>query len=159
MTTRKTVFITGASRGIGLAIAKALSATNNFNLAIASKTTTVQKTLPGTIYTAADEIRALGGDCLALECDIRFEDQIQTAVSKTVDRFGGIDVVINNASAIDLSTMEQGSLKKFDLMNQINSRGTWLVSKICLPFLEISARNNRNPMILMMAPPLDLRYY
>lgn len=152
----KTVFITGASRGIGLAIAK-MCAKEGANVAIAAKTVEPHPTLPGTIYTAAAEIEKAGGKSLALICDIRFEEQVQAAVDQTVARFGGIDVLINNASAISLTNTAETSVKKFDLMNQINGRGTWMVSKLCLPHLKASANKGRNPHIVVMCPPPDLR--
>ncbi|KAJ3220997.1 hypothetical protein HK099_003834 [Clydaea vesicula] len=151
----KTVFITGGSRGIGLEVAVRL-AKEGANIAIAAKTAEPHPKLPGTIYTAAKDIEAAGGKALPLICDIRFENDIQNAVNKTVEKFGGIDILINNASAIDLVPMEQATLKKYDLMNQINARGTWLTSKIVLPHLINSSKLKRNPMILMMSPPLDM---
>jgi citronellol/citronellal dehydrogenase len=152
----KTIFITGASRGIGLAIGLA-AARQGANVVIAAKTTDPNPKLPGTIYTAAQEIIQAGGKALAVPCDIRYEDQIQAALDKTIQEFGGLDIVINNASAISLTTTPETSLKKYDLMNQVNGRGTWLVSKLALPYLKESAKKKRNPHILVLAPPPDLR--
>lgn len=142
--------------GIGLAIALR-AARDGANVAIAAKTTEPHPKLPGTIYTAAAEINAAGGKGLPLICDIRFEDQVQAAIQKTVETFGGIDIVVNNASAISLTDTESTPLKRFDLMSQINGRGTWLVSKCALPHLKASAAKGRNPHILVLAPPPDLR--
>jgi citronellol/citronellal dehydrogenase len=147
----KTLFITGASRGIGLAIALR-AARDGANIAIAAKTAEPNPRLPGTIYTAAREIETAGGQALPLVCDIRFEDQVQTAVAKAVEAFGGIDVCVNNASAISLTPTEQTDAKRFDLMFAINTRGTLLVAKACIPYL----RKAENPHILMLAPPLVL---
>ena len=148
---KKTLFITGASRGIGLAIALR-AAKDGANIAIAAKTSEANPKLPGTIHTAAAEIEQAGGKALALTCDIRFEDQVQAAVEETVKQFGGIDICINNASAISLTPTTQTDMKRFDLMHQINGRGTFLTSKTCIPYL-IKAQN---PHILMLSPPLDL---
>jgi len=151
----KSVFISGASRGIGLAIAIAL-ARDGANIAIAAKTVTPHPKLSGTIYTAAaEDINRAGGRGLPIECDIRSEESVLKAVKQTVQEFGGIDIVINNASAISLTTTQETSLKKYDLMNNANSRGTWLVSKTCLPYLLESAKNSRNPHILTLSPPLQ----
>ena len=147
----KTLFITGASRGIGLAIAKRAAA-DGANIAIAAKTTQAHPKLPGTIYTAAEEIEAAGGKALTLVCDIRFEDQVQAAVDKTVETFGGIDICINNASAISPTPTLMTDMKRYDLMNEINTRGTFLTSKICIPHLQKSS----NAHILNLAPPLDM---
>ena len=147
----KTLFITGASRGIGLAIALR-AARDGANIAIAAKTQEPHPKLEGTIETAAQEIQKVGGNSLALPCDIRFEDQVQDAVARTVKRFGGIDICINNASALSLSTIEETTLKRFDLMLGVNTRGTFLVTKTCVPVLKQSA----NPHVLMLSPPLDL---
>jgi citronellol/citronellal dehydrogenase len=148
---KKTVFITGASRGIGLAIALR-AARDGANIAIAAKTSEPHPKLPGTIFTAATEVEQEGGKALPLMCDIRFEDQVQAAVQKTVDTFGGIDICINNASAISLTPTPQTDMKRYDLMHQINGRGTFLVSKTCIPHLK----NADNPHILMLSPPLDM---
>lgn len=147
----KTLFITGASRGIGLAIALR-AARDGANIAIAAKTAEPHKHLPGTIYTAAEEIEKAGGKALPLVVDIRFEDQVQSAVAKTVETFGGIDICVNNASAISLTGTEATDMKRWDLMHQINARGTFLVSKTCVPHLKKSP----NPHVLMLSPPLDM---
>ena len=147
----KTLFISGASRGIGLAIAK-LAAKDGANIAVAAKSAEPHKHLPGTIYTAAKEIEEAGGKALPLICDIRYEDQIQAAVDATVEKFGGIDICINNASAISLTGTEATELKRWDLMHQINSRGTFLTSKACIPHL----RKAENPHVMMLSPPLDM---
>lgn len=148
----KTIFISGGSRGIGLEIAKR-AARDGANIAIAAKTAEPHPTLPGTIYTAADEIVEAGGKALPLLCDIRFEEQVEGAVQKTVEEFSGIDICINNASAISLTPTLITSMKRFDLMQQINTRGTFLVSKTCVPFLEKSD----NPHILNLSPPLNMK--
>ena len=147
----RTVFISGASRGIGLAIAKKIAA-DGANVAIAAKTTEPHPKLPGTIYTAAEEIEAVGGQALPLVCDIRYEDQVKAAVEQTVERFGGVDICINNASAISPTPTLQTDMKRYDLMNEINTRGTFLVSKSCIP----SLRNSDHAHILNLAPPLDM---
>ncbi len=147
----KTLFITGASRGIGLAIALR-AAKDGANIAVAAKTAEPHKHLPGTIYTAAEEIEKAGGKALPLVVDIRFEDQVQAAVAKTVETFGGVDICINNASAISLTGTESTDMKRWDLMHSINSRGTFLVSKSCIPHLKKAA----NPHVLMLSPPLDM---
>ncbi len=147
----KTLFITGASRGIGLAIAKR-AAQDGANVAIAAKSVTENPKLPGTIFTAAQEIEAAGGKALAISCDIRFDDQVEDAMKRAVDMFGGVDILINNASAIDLRGIDQLDMKRFDLMQQINARGTYLCAKIALPHLRKAA----NPHILTMSPPLDM---
>jgi citronellol/citronellal dehydrogenase len=148
----KTLFITGASRGIGLAIALR-AAREGANVAIAAKTVEPNPKLPGTIYTAAQEIEAAGGSALPLQCDIRFEEQVQEAVAKTVAQFGGIDVCINNASAISITPTTQTDMKRYDLMNQINARGTFVCSKATIPYLAKA----ENPHILNLAPPLDMQ--
>ncbi|HTJ14970.1 MAG TPA: NAD(P)-dependent oxidoreductase [Dinghuibacter sp.] len=145
----QTAFITGASRGIGKAIALKLAATGA-NIVVASKTETPHPKLEGTIYTAAEEIERAGGQALPVVCDIRDEAQINAAVEAAVTRFGGIDILINNASAIGLSNTEQTEAKRFDLMHQINVRGTFFVSKACIPHL----RHAPNPHILTLSPPL-----
>jgi citronellol/citronellal dehydrogenase len=147
----KTLFITGASRGIGLAIALR-AARDGANIAVAAKSVAEHSKLPGTIYTAAAEIESAGGKAVALACDIRFDDQVADAVDKTVAAFGGIDILVNNASAIDLRGIETLDMKRFDLMHQINARGTFLCSKLALPALKDSA----NPHILTLSPPLDM---
>jgi citronellol/citronellal dehydrogenase len=147
----KTLFITGGSRGIGLAIAKR-AARDGANVAIAAKTAEPHPKLEGTIHTAAKEIQDAGGIALPIVCDIRDDEQVQRAVDQTVSKFGGIDICVNNASAISLTNTEATDMKRFDLMMGINTRGTFLVSKTCLPHLKKSA----NPHILMMSPPLDM---
>lgn len=148
----KTLFISGASRGIGLAIALR-AARDGANIAIAAKTATPHKHLPGTIYTAAEEIEKAGGRALPLIVDIRAEELVQEAVTKTVETFGGVDICINNASAISLTGTEATEMKRWDLMHQINARGTYLVSKTCIPHLKKA----QNPHVLMLSPPLDMR--
>jgi citronellol/citronellal dehydrogenase len=148
----KTLFITGASRGIGLAIALR-AARDGANVAIAAKTIEPHPKLPGTIYTAAEEIERAGGKALALPCDIRFEDQVYLAVRKTVERFGGIDACVNNASAISLTRTVDTEMKRYDLVNQVNARGTFLCSKAAIPYLAKAG----NPHILNLAPPLDMK--
>jgi citronellol/citronellal dehydrogenase len=147
----KVLFVTGASRGIGLAIALR-AARDGARIGIAAKTTEPHAKLPGTIYTAAEEIRQAGGQALPVPCDIRFADQVDAAVAQTVAAFGGIDVCVNNASAISLTSTLDTPVKTFDLMNQINYRGTWLASRACLPHLLKAER----PHILNLAPPLNL---
>jgi len=148
----KTLFITGASRGIGLAIALR-AAQDGANIAIAAKTAEPDPRLPGTIFSAAAEIEKAGGKALPLQCDIRFEDQVLAAVKATAEKFGGIDICINNASAISLSGVLDTEMKRYDLMQAINVRGTFLVSKACLPYLLRAP----NPHVLMLSPPLDLQ--
>lgn len=147
----KTLFVSGGSRGIGLAIAKR-AAQDGANVIIAAKTAEPHPKLPGTIYTAAQEIEAAGGKALPLVCDIRDEKAVQAAVAAGVEMFGGIDICVNNASAISLTPTLQTPMHRFDLMHQINTRGTFLVSKTCLPHLLHSA----NPHILNLAPPLNM---
>jgi citronellol/citronellal dehydrogenase len=147
----KTLFITGASRGIGLAIAKR-AARDGAKIAIAAKTDSPNPKLEGTVHSAADEIRKAGGQALPIVCDIRDEEQVAKAVGLTVATFGGIDICVNNASAISLTPIEQTDMKRFDLMHAINTRGTFLVSKACIPHLKRA----QNPHILMMSPPLDM---
>lgn len=147
----KTLFITGASRGIGLAIGLR-AARDGANVAIAAKTAEPNPKLPGTVFTAAKELEAAGGKALPLVCDIRFEDQVYAAVAKTVETFGGIDICVNNASAISLTTTEATTMKKYDLMHQINTRGTFLTSQACIPHL----RKAQNPHILNLSPPLNM---
>jgi citronellol/citronellal dehydrogenase len=148
----KTLFITGASRGIGLAIALR-AARDGANVAIAAKTTEPHPRLKGTIYTAADDVRAAGGKALPLVCDIRDEAQVMTAIEKTIAEFGGIDICVNNASAISLTNSQATDMKRFDLMMGINTRGTFMVSKYCIPHLKKAD----NPHILMLSPPLDMK--
>ncbi len=147
----KTIFITGASRGIGLAIAKKCAA-DGANIVIAAKSAEPHPSLPGTIYTAADEVREAGGEALPLVCDIRFEDQVEDAVAKAVTTFGGIDVLVNNASAIFPRGVLDTPMKRFDLMHQVNGRGTYLTTQKCLPHLLKA----QNPHVLMLSPPLDM---
>ena len=147
----KTLFITGGSRGIGLAIAKR-AARDGARVAIAAKTSEPHPKLEGTIHTAAKEIQDAGGMALPIVCDIRDEEQVQRAVAQTVATFGGIDICINNASAISLTPTEATDMKRFDLMMGINTRGTFLVTKTCLPHLKRA----KNPHVLMMSPPLDM---
>jgi citronellol/citronellal dehydrogenase len=148
----KTLFISGASRGIGLAIALR-AARDGANVAIAAKTTEPHPRLKGTIYTAADEVRAAGGKALPVVCDIRDEAQVMDAIEKTVAEFGGIDICVNNASAISLTNSQATDMKRFDLMIDINTRGTFMVSKYCIPHLKKA----ENPHILMLSPPLDMK--
>ena len=147
----KTLFVTGASRGIGLAIALR-AARDGANIAIAAKTAEPHKHLPGTIYSAAKEIEAAGGKALPLIVDVRDEASVYEAVEKTVAAFGGIDICVNNASAIQLTGTLQTDMKRYDLMNQVNARGTYLTSKACIPHLK----NATNPHVLMLSPPLDM---
>ena len=146
----KTMFISGASRGIGLAIAKKVAA-DGANVALIAKTADPHPRLPGTVYTAAEEIEAAGGHALPIVGDIRFNDQVEDAVGRAVDHFGGIDICVNNASAINLSGSVDLPMKQYDLMQDINSRGTFLVSRTCVPFLKKSD----NPHILTLSPPLN----
>jgi citronellol/citronellal dehydrogenase len=147
----KTLFITGASRGIGLAIGLR-AARDGANVAIIAKTTEPHPKLPGTIHTAAREIEQAGGRALALATDIRFDEQIAEAVRKTVETFGGIDVLVNNASAISLTGTLETPMKRYDLMHQINTRGTYACSQACIPHLK----NAGNPHVLNLAPPLNM---
>ena len=147
----KVIFISGGSRGIGLAMVKK-AAEDGAKIAIAAKTAEPHPKLPGTIYTAAEEIVDAGGEALPVICDIRSEDNVRDAVNKTVNHFGGIDICINNASAIQLTNVTDTEMKRYDLMHQINGRGTYMVSKYCLPHLKMSS----NPHILNLAPPLDM---
>jgi citronellol/citronellal dehydrogenase len=147
----KTLFISGGSRGIGLAIAKRAAA-DGANVVIAAKTADPHPKLPGTIHTAAAEIEAAGGHALGLQVDIRHEDQVAAAVEKAAARFGGIDILINNASAVQLGGLTDIPMKRYDLMHQINARGTYVCSQACLPYLKKAA----NPHILMLSPPPDL---
>jgi citronellol/citronellal dehydrogenase len=151
----KTIFISGGSRGIGLAIVKR-AAVDGANVAIAAKTVEPNPKLPGTIYSAAEEIEAAGGKALALACDIRDEQQVVAATRKTAETFGGIDILINNASAINLTPTEATPMKRFDLMFGVNVRGTFLCTQACLPYLKQSAERKRNPHILTLSPPLNM---
>jgi citronellol/citronellal dehydrogenase len=148
----KTLFITGASRGIGLAIALR-AAKDGANIAIAAKTDTPHPKLAGTIHTAADEIEKAGGKALALVCNVREEASVKEAIEKAAAHFGGIDIVVNNASAIQLTPATQTDMNRFDLMHQVNARGTFMVSKFAIPHLERA----KNPHILMLSPPLDIK--
>ena len=147
----KTLFVTGGSRGIGLAIARR-AARDGANVVIAAKTVEAHPKLPGTIHTAAAEIEAAGGKALALACDIRDDAAVETAVTRGAEHFGGIDIVVNNASAIALSDTQNTSMRRFDLMHEVNARGTFLVSKTCLPWLSVA----ENPHILTLSPPLNM---
>jgi citronellol/citronellal dehydrogenase len=148
----KTLFISGGSRGIGLAIALR-AARDGANVAIAAKTAEPHPKLKGTIHTAADEVHAAGGKALPILCDIREEAQVMAAVDRTVAEFGGIDICVNNASAISLTNTLMTDMKRFDLMMGINTRGTFMVSKYCIPHLKKA----ENPHILMLSPPLDMK--
>ena len=152
----KKIFITGASRGIGLAIAKR-AAQDGAMVAIAAKTTEPHPKLPGTIYSAAEEIEAAGGKALPIQCDLRDENQIASAVNQAVTEFGGLDILINNASAINLTPTLQTPAKRFDLMFSVNVRATFLTSQAAIPALKESAAAGRNPHILMMSPPLSMK--
>ena len=151
----KKILITGGSRGIGLAIAKRAAA-DGAMVAIAAKTTDPHPTVPGTIYTAADEIREAGGVALPIQCDLRDEKQIESAVAQTVAEFGGLDILINNASAINLTPTLATPAKRFDLMFSVNVRATFLASQAAIPHLKESAAAGRNPHILTMSPPLSM---
>jgi citronellol/citronellal dehydrogenase len=148
----KTLFITGASRGIGLAIALA-AAREGANVAVAAKTEAPHPKLPGTIHTAAAEIEKAGGRALPLVVDVREEASVKDAIERTVTAFGALDIVVNNASAIQLTPTTETDMRRFDLMHQVNARGTYMVSKYAIPHLEKAA----NPHILMLSPPLDLK--
>jgi citronellol/citronellal dehydrogenase len=147
----KTLFITGASRGIGLAIALK-AARDGANIVVAAKTAEPHKHLPGTIYSAAEEIEAAGGKALPLVVDVREEASVMEAVERAVARFGGIDICVNNASAINLTGTQATDMKRYDLMHQINLRGTFLTTKACIPHLKKAA----NPHVLALSPPLDM---
>ncbi|MBA3538021.1 MAG: NAD(P)-dependent oxidoreductase [Deltaproteobacteria bacterium] len=151
----KTLFITGASRGIGLAVALR-AARDGANIAIAAKTAEPNPKLPGTIYTAAKEIEDAGGKALPCICDIRDEAQIAAAVAKTVETFGGIDILVNNASAISLTGTEATPMKRYDLMHGINTRGTFATSQACIPHLRAAAAKSGVAHILNMSPPLNM---
>ena len=147
----KTLLITGANRGIGLAIGLR-AARDGANVAILAKTSDPNPKLPGTIHSAAEAVEKAGGHALPIQCDIRHEEQMEAAVAATVGKFGGIDILVNNASAIALTSLEKTDFKRVDLMFAINARGTMLASKVCLPHLRKAA----NPHILMLSPPLDM---
>ncbi len=151
----RTLFVSGASRGIGLAIALR-AARDGANLIVAAKTVDAHPRLPGTIHTAAAEIESAGGHALAVACDVRDEVAVEAAVAEGVARFGGIDILVNNASAISLTGTADTPMKRVDLMLGVNVRATYLCSRTCLPHLAQSARAGRNPQILMLAPPIDL---
>ena len=152
----KRIFITGGSRGIGLAIALR-AARDGASVAIAAKTAEPNPKLPGTIYSAAEEIKAAGGTALPIQCDLRDETQIAAAVAQAAAEFGGIDILINNASAINLTRTEETAAKRFDLMFDVNVRGTFLTSQAAIPFLRDSAEAGRNPHILNLSPPLSMK--
>jgi citronellol/citronellal dehydrogenase len=151
----KRIFITGGSRGIGLAIALRAAA-DGASIAIAAKTAEENPKLPGTIFSAAKEIEAAGGTALPIQCDIRDEDAIVAAVNKAATQFGGLDILINNASAINLTPTEKTAAKRFDLMFDVNVRGTFLTSQAVIPHLRESAKAGRNPHILTLSPPLSM---
>lgn len=148
----KTLFITGASRGIGLAIALK-AARDGANIAVAAKTAEPHPKLPGTIYSAAAEIEEAGGRALPLVVDVRDEEAVKRAIDQTVERFGGLDIVVNNASAISLTATPQTDMKRYDLMQGVNTRGTYMVSKYAIPHLAKA----ENPHVLMLSPPLDMQ--
>ena len=147
----KTMFISGGSRGIGLAIAKRVAA-DGANVALMAKTAEPHPRLPGTVFTAAEEIEAAGGRALPIVGDIRFDDQVDAAVARTVETFGGVDMCVNNASAIALSNTEALPMKMYDLMQDINTRGTYTVTRACVPHLKVA----ENPHVLTLSPPLNL---
>jgi len=147
----KTIFITGASRGIGKAVALR-AAVDGANIAVVAKTKETHPKLPGTVYTAVEDIESTGGNAIPCITDIRFEDQVKAAVDATVDRFGGIDILINNASAINLSPTLEIEMNRYDLMFSVNARGTFLCSKLCIPYLKEA----ENPHILNLSPPLNM---
>jgi citronellol/citronellal dehydrogenase len=151
----KTIFMSGGSRGIGLAIALRAAA-DGANVAIAAKTVEPNPKLPGTIHSAAADIEAAGGKALAIVCDIRDEQQVAAAARRTAETFGGIDILVNNASAISLTSTEATPIKRFDLMFGVNVRGTFLCTQTCLPYLKQSAERKRNPHVLTLAPPLNM---
>jgi citronellol/citronellal dehydrogenase len=152
----KRIFVTGGSRGIGLAIALRAAA-DGASVAIAAKTSEPNPKLPGTIHSAAEEIRAAGGTALPIQCDLRDENQIADAVALAAKEFGGIDILINNASAINLTRTEDTPAKRFDLMFDVNVRGTFLTSQAAIPHLRESAEAGRNPHILTLSPPLSMK--
>jgi citronellol/citronellal dehydrogenase len=147
----KTIIMSGGSRGVGLEIAKALGK-DGANIVILAKTTEPHPTLPGTIFTAAEEIEKVGGTALPVVCDIRFEEQVESAVTQAVEKFGGIDICINNASAIHLTDTINTPMKRYDLMHNINVRGTFMLSQKCIPHLK----EGNNPHILTLSPPIDI---
>jgi citronellol/citronellal dehydrogenase len=148
----KTLFITGASRGIGLAIGLR-AARDGANVVVAAKTDKPHPKLPGTVHTAAEQIESAGGHALPVVVDVRDEASVSAAVDAAISRFGGIDICVSNASAISLTGTLQTDMKRYDLMHQINARGTFLVTRLCIPHLRKSA----NPHVLALCPPLDLR--
>lgn len=152
----KRIFITGGSRGIGLAIALKAAA-DGAKIAIAAKTADPHPKLPGTIFSAAKEIEAVGGQALPIQCDLRDEDQIASSVAQAAAEFGGLDILINNASAINLTNTESTPAKRFDLMFDVNVRGTFLTSQAAIPHLRESAKQGRNPHILTLSPPLSMK--
>lgn len=147
----KTLFITGASRGIGKAIGMR-AAKDGANIVIAAKTAEPHPKLPGTVYSAAEEMKAAGGDAIGVVVDVRDEDLVNTAVHTAVERFGGIDILVNNASAISLTNTEMTPMKRYDLMHMVNTRGTFLCSKACIPHLKKA----ENPHVLNLSPPLNM---
>jgi citronellol/citronellal dehydrogenase len=154
----RTLFITGASRGIGLAIGKR-AARDGANIVIVAKTSEPNPKLPGTIHSAAEEIKAAGGKALPLSVDIREEAAVLEAVRRAVAEFGGIDIVVNNASAISMTDTEHTPMKRYDLMNQVNARGTYVCTQACLPELKKAAAAGRNPHVLNMSPPLSMKQH
>ena len=150
-----TAFISGASRGIGRAIALRLTK-EGYNVILAAKTSEPHPRLKGTIHTVADEVKAAGGNALAVQCDVRFEESVQAAIDAGVKAFGGIDVVVNNAGAIHVADLENVPPKKFDLMMGVNARAVYLVSHLALPYLKASGKAGRHPHILSMSPPIRL---
>jgi citronellol/citronellal dehydrogenase len=152
----KTLFISGGSRGIGLAIALR-AARDGANVAIVAKSAEPHPKLPGTIYTAAAEIEAAGGKALPIHGDIRDDNSVYAAAKQTADKFGGIDILVNNASAISLTGTADTPMKRFDLMLGVNTRGTYLCSQACLPYLKASAKAGRSPHILTLSPPLNMQ--
>ncbi|HEU4621257.1 MAG TPA: NAD(P)-dependent oxidoreductase [Burkholderiaceae bacterium] len=152
----KTLFITGGSRGIGLAIALR-AARDGANIVIAAKTAEPNPKLPGTIYSAAQEIEAAGGKALPLQVDIRDDEAVVTAAKQAAETFGGIDILVNNASAIQLTNTEATPMKRFDLMFGVNVRGTYATTQACLPYLKASGEQGRNPHILTLSPPLSMK--
>jgi citronellol/citronellal dehydrogenase len=152
----KTLFITGASRGIGLAIATR-AARDGANIILVAKTTEPNPKLPGTLGSAAAEVEAAGGQALAVQTDIRDEEAVVRAVAAGIERFGGIDILVNNASAINLTPTAATPMKRFDLMMGVNARGTYCCTQACLPALTASAKAGRNPHVLTMSPPLSMK--